>query len=106
MTTRNEILVGKIVHWSNLPESDHLPTGRGAGHGEVLATLDDGLLLVRTVQEANDWEPPHMVVLAVADQTLMYFDDLGSFRQWYEALMEIDEDAPRGPTHSASRARH
>jgi hypothetical protein len=87
----NSILIGKIVHWTNLGECEHQP-GRIAGHGDVVATLKGQFILVRTIPEPEDFEDQKLVVLSVADPTLTFFDTPADHSRWFGSLGEPDPE--------------
>lgn len=88
---RNAILVGKVVTWPN-KDPDGAPP-RGAGHGEVIATLEGMYILVRKPARRGDPEPPYLHVLHIDDPGLTFFDTEAEHDAWFAWVME-DDDRP------------
>jgi hypothetical protein len=89
---RNAVLVGKIVNWPNLMESDDGPP-RSGGHGPVIAALEGLCLLVQKPARSGDPEPPYMHVLVIDEPGLVFFDSEADHDKWYAAIM-MNEGAP------------
>lgn len=87
-----EFLVGKTVCWGGLDPCPH-QAGRPPGVGTVLA-MKKHTVLVRTLPYfPDDFEPAHMLVLALFDPTLLFFDSADDWKLWQHWLDTNTGDA-------------
>ena len=106
-SSTNSILVGKIVSWTNLPETEDSPE-RFAGHGEIIEVSQLCVLARRLPsRDYDDDEPSYMLAFLLTDPTLHFFDDEAAYCRWRDWLERpADGDATKQPNARSSARRH